>query len=142
MKANELWPGMTRIHHKALQQYLRALADELGLRDWSIELHDQLDTDECYASTTCTKDSQAARIALGERFVNDPPATQRETLLHELLHCHFDAGHQFVLDSMGELIGRPAVTVLDRGLRSHVERTVDAIAVAIAPRFPLPPRQP
>lgn len=137
-----MWPTMSRKRFLELGQYVRDRADNLGLRDWTLELrHVALDPDDdALACVVTTYGRRFAMITLGYNFATEKPEIQRHTIVHELLHIWFDQVERPVRDggAVWQLIGKPAGLVLFNEVRDAVEHGVDAIAAAIAGGFPLP----
>jgi hypothetical protein len=83
--------------------------------------------------------AHAVRIYLSEDFDANTRAAQRETIVHELLHCHLNP-----LDSHLALQVKHweagSVMAAKAGHRSHEEYVVDDLARIIAPSMPLPPK--
>jgi hypothetical protein len=113
--------------------YLRTLADLMGLRDWRAEIHaeEPPESPESRASVECLYGRKYCIVRLGDAFLDSAPADQRQTLVHELTHCHFDAAYSVAAEPLGE-----AVAGIYRRL---FEYGIDALAVAWAPHLPLPP---
>jgi hypothetical protein len=72
-------------------------------------------------------------------FDDFSPENQRSTMVHELLHCHFAAISQHLLDASGN-VGKTWIHLLDQVLKTHLEYGIDAIADALAKSMPLPPK--
>ena len=109
--------------------YVRQLADTLRLKDWRIQVLEDLPPENALASCCPISGRKYADIRLGESFLIDTAAEQRHTIIHELLHCHFGP--------MSRMIeahdGMPPAAML------AMEYCVDGLADAIAPLLPLPP---
>lgn len=116
---------------ESLRTYLRTLADLMTLRDWRIDLDDRAADDGNCAQVTVTYGQKHARIWVCWDFAARSPEERRYTLVHELLHMHFD------------LADRIAAHGLKKGQREAVrlalEVGVDDVARALAPHLPLPP---
>lgn len=114
-----------------LGPYFRCLADNLGLRDWTISILDgPPENPNAAASIRCLEGRKRAEIDLSDRFMTDDETDQRHVAVHELLHCHH--AHQ------GHLMAK---WLDDEAFDAYVlceENTIDALADAIAPLMPLP----
>ncbi len=133
--------ALTKRERRHLSGYLRDLADELNLRDWVIVLlHDPVPmSDPALASARITYGRHSVSIDFDVGVVRGDPQLLREICIHELLHVHIPA--RVPLYGVDELIGRPAALVYAETLNERYERATDAIANAIAPKFPLPPSE-
>ena len=82
-----------------------------------------------------------AKIILGDSFRELSPSEQRDTIVHELLHCHFATVDEYVSDTVPVLIGKPAYTAWESAYDLMQERAIDNVAVAISALgvIPLPP---
>lgn len=110
--------------------YIRQLADALHLRDWRIEVSEELPAGEnSIASCQPVYGRKYAVIRLSEGFLNDDHDEQRHTVIHELLHCH--------TGPMNRLL--EAEESFTASVRQTMEYMVDGLADAIAPLLPLPP---
>ena len=109
--------------------YVRQLADILRLKDWRIQVLEDLPPENALASCAPVEGRKYANLRLGECFLVDAAEEQRHTIVHELLHCH--------LGPMTRMIeahdGMPPAAML------ALEYCVDGLADAIAPLLPLPP---
>lgn len=125
--------GLSRADERrlAFEPYLRQLADAMRLRDWTVEIEPEEPEDPNeQAHVVCIYGRKCARVRLSDGFLTDAPEEQRQGLVHELIHCHFDMANQTALEAMPE----PVQDVY----RRLVEYGVDGLADAIAPLLPLP----
>jgi hypothetical protein len=131
------------VEPRTLDEYVRALANTLGLTDWglSIEWHD-LPADTT-ARVVMAYGRRFATIILGEEYLNSSPADRRETLVHELLHLHFAQADELVNDTLPDLLGRPSFSAFEAAHNLVMERAIDAVAVAIGDMgtIPFPPEE-
>lgn len=110
--------------------YIRQIADTLHLRDWRIDVIEELPGgSDAIASCAPVAGRKYAVIRLAECFLTDPPVDQRQTVTHELLHCHF-APMMRLLE---------ATESLGAAEKLMMEYFVDGLADAIAPLLPMPP---
>jgi hypothetical protein len=110
--------------------YVRHLADVLRLRDWRVDVLEELPGgSDAIASCAPVAGRKYAVIRLAESFLTDPTEDQRHTLTHELLHCHFAPMMRLLeaTDSFGV------------AEKLAMEYFVDGMADAIAPLLPMPP---
>jgi hypothetical protein len=123
--------------YRSLARYVDAVAAEFGLRDWTICILDEPPGTEG-ASATCEPifGRRLANLRFARHFFHASPEDQRETVIHELLHCHLAATDQAFADSV-RLHGVEAQAVASNAYNTTREYAVDAIAAAIADRYPL-----
>ncbi len=117
---------------------VRRYADDLGLKDWRFSIVDtDPDADDVHACIRCIYGRKVAVITISTEFVTDSPENQRDTLCHELLHCHLD-GVDTVINAINGQMHRDVWDVTYAAFRSAMEFGVDGIALAIAHHLPLP----
>ena len=110
--------------------YVRRLADILALKDWRIDVLDELPSgDGAFASIYPIVGRKWANLRMSEEFLVAPKLDQRQTIAHELVHCHF-APLLRLLEARDQY---------DDAMRHALEYGVDGLADGIAPLLPLPP---
>lgn len=122
---------------KRAEAYLRVLQPLMGLAHWTIEIALDPPENNAWGDVTRLSHAQDAAIRLCEDFGDLTSEQRRETMVHELLHCH-----------LRDLIGTPAMVKQEISLplwaalgdrMNHAEECiVDALARIIAPFLPLP----
>lgn len=118
--------------------YVRPLANDLGLRDWIIDVErteQDADVDGSFQRlATCEPcfGRKKARIEFYEPFWNLEPPVQKATLIHELLHCHFFPLLDIVRKDLPDQLGSSAFDLLYGGFLRQLEYAVDGIAAEIA----------
>jgi hypothetical protein len=116
---------------EAFNPYLRALADLVSLRDWTVGIdHRPPDCQEGVAEVHLPYGRKIAWVRLSEEFLDSKPEEQRHTLAHELIHAHCEPMARMLADHLDG-------PFLD-AFRLQYEYAVDAIADALAPHLPLP----
>lgn len=110
--------------------YLRNLADRMGLRDWKISIHEDPPDASNVAECDARFGRKIAWIYLSETFLRSEPDRQRQTLVHELLHAHTAHLNHLM---QGELT-EPGC----RAFSLSLEYVVDGIAEEWAKTLPLP----
>lgn len=130
---------MTRLK-PPLYDYVQQLAGLLNLGQWRITISPQAPDDDALASCRVTSGQQLAAIRISPALIKADPEEQRDTILHELLHVHLWPLGEAVEHAFPAL-GTAAAGVLEAAHDLAAERATDAIAVAIAPFFPLPPNR-
>jgi hypothetical protein len=123
---------------RSLARYIFTIAKEFGLRDWDMYLlGDPPDTETAAASVECIYGRRKANIRVGVEFHHASPEEQREVVLHELIHVHFAQTRALIDEVLPDLLGKPAFVAFREAYRQADEHATDAIANAIADRYPL-----
>lgn len=121
-----------------LGEYLRELADRMGLRDWTINLmHDTPDNPQHAACIEVRYGRKVANISFEEHWAGNDPETLRATCVHELLHCHINQVRHPV-DNIQSAIGQTLYATTYDALTDYIEHATDAIATEWARTLPLP----
>ena len=121
------------------EQYLRTLADQMGLRDWRIELSDEYpEKEDAAAQVNCVYGRKLAHIRLAKEWGTYSKEEQRHYLVHELVHPHIEPMFCMVENDMKGVLGNQAYEVLIWPYRRTMEFTVDGLASVIASFIPLP----
>ena len=116
---------------QAFANYIRLIADDLGLRDWVIVVKDRCPEDPSNsAEAESIWGAKHINILIGDSLLDKDREYQREVFVHELLHAH-TAHMNFVLREMLE----PAQYQVHR---VQMEYMVDALAVRVSKFLPLP----
>lgn len=133
-----------------LFKYLRAMADEVGLRDWRFEMviapeqdmpKGSLTVDTKYvAYGVCspTIGQQKAFIYFHNEFKEDlDPEEQREVVIHELVHCHMIDMREFIRSGFLNQVTQSTYDALNFGFDLAWEHATDQIARNWAFKLPL-----
>lgn len=143
---------MTARDKKALSDYTRHLADEMGLRDWAFELHftdkplypdeeGQHVNDSSNRASIAEVDPGACNRHANIRF--DPELRKltreyvRNVVCHELVHLHLHEMRELVRTGIRPHLGDQAYEILCFAFDTRWEYAVDAIAVEWAKKLPL-----
>lgn len=114
-----------------LREYLRARADELGLRDWQLLLKRDTPNDEAVlGECRPIPGRRFATIRVCPEFRELTDWEQRNVVAHELLHCHFGTMNELVRELTG-VVGSQTFEILHAGYDRQQELIVDAIATAV-----------
>jgi hypothetical protein len=123
---------------KKVGPYVRALADEMGLRDWTINiLSTPPDNDQHAACIDIRYGRKFANIEFARDWAESSPDTFRSTCVHELLHCHFRPIHWHI-NNLGSHIATSTFDVFYGAFRDIEEVAIDAVAEEWARHLPLP----
>jgi hypothetical protein len=138
-------PQLTNTEFEVLGQYIRDVADEMGLRDWLFYLmHGGIEDDDFAGRVDAAMriepvwGKKVANIQVGMDFREIAPVRQRQFVVHELVHCHYEIADVQLRELRG-FIGQVAFDAWWIGMKHGIEQAVDACAEAIAPRMPLIP---
>ncbi len=122
---------------KELDRYVRWIADEIGLRDWTIDLQHEPCDEDCNAQANLVYGRRLVRIRVSRDFRGYDRERVRQTTVHELVHCHFAAADNQVQHNLPDHLGQQGSRLFFDAFRRNMEYGVDAIAGALAPHMPL-----
>jgi hypothetical protein len=138
---------MKKRDRRELERYIRYVADEMGLRDWTLTVNTLKrlkranrtpDGNEWGAICAPVPGRKCATLTFTDARRDDSLDDLRQTVVHELVHCHFyglwDTICRDTLDLIDE---QQTYDTLIASVERHMEYGVDAVADAIAPRMPL-----
>ncbi len=128
---------MRKRDRRELGRYARAMADELELRDWTINLLYR-PSDRCNdAEIGCVYGQKTANLQVSENFRQLDRDRQRQTITHELLHCHWHLPSEMVVTKdLEAALGAQADQLFAEGFRRQLEYAIDATAAALAKHLP------
>lgn len=128
---------LTEEQRLALQAWIDEAKPVMRLNDWYVVAKDTPPEDEdgglsydAFAGSFIRDSSDHASVHLGDSFWDETPEEQRETLAHELLHCHLYRLHRFVEDRL-----RKADITTARQME---EIAIEQLARIVAPLLPMP----
>lgn len=121
-----------------MDAYVAALAPLLKLSDWSIEVSRMPCEADAVASIEPLYGQKRAILRLGPAFLSQSLEDQRQTVAHELIHCHLFAATELVRRTNDYALTEQGAEVAWVGFMSEVEYATDGLADAIAPFLPLP----
>lgn len=111
--------------------YVRKIADLMNLKDWTIVISDHSpDDSNLEASCYIPEGQRVCTIHLSEHFLDNTSDRQRETITHELQHCHIECFKRCVEKTVG--ISEWYI------LQVLMEYCVDDTASYVAKFLPLP----
>lgn len=124
---------------RLMQDYLRASADRLGLRDWAISYkpHDKPRDPDSDAETAILYE-QDAEVVIGEQFWELDPNEQRGLIAHELTHCLF-ATLANACDALVGSFEKPIQRRIAPLIEQAEEHSIEKVARLLAPLLALPP---
>lgn len=109
----------------------------MALRDWTIDLQRQPCDDDCNAQASLVYGRKIVRIRVSRDFRGFDLERVRQTVVHELVHCHFAAADMQVEHDLPDHLGKQAAELFFDSFRRNMEYGVDAMAAALAPHMPL-----
>jgi len=131
--------GWTPERWRAVEEYVAAAAPLLRLSDWTIRVLREPPEDDAYATMTPLEQSRYADMRVADSFLELPTAEQRQTLVHEMVHCHLFFLHECAEAAFVELaaeMGRKAHKLAAKMFTNELERATDALADALGPLLP------
>jgi len=130
---------MNEYEFACLCTYVRAMADEVGLRDWTFTImREPAKGDDLGAEITVTYGRRHANVSVCRDWNSLPDHERRHIVVHELLHCFTNAPHMRTEVMLEDLVGAAVWPVVEASLRMDMEHVTDAIASALAKHLPLP----
>lgn len=121
---------------KELLKYIRAVADDLELRDWTFILSDEPTENDSYGYVNPTYGRKVAIIKLCSDFRNLDKEKQRHTIVHELVHCHLESACNMVMSDLEQWLGKQTDQIFYDGFKRQMEYGVDGLAEALAKHQP------
>lgn len=133
---------MTTKQYRSLARYAGVLARELGLGHLDLTLDAEqpghaTDGSEAAASFEGTYGRYRGTMRVNPHFETYAPEEQRIIIIHELLHAHTEQVRELVRTTLPEAMGKPAYDVFMAAYTQADERMTDALATALADKFPL-----
>lgn len=127
-------PRWTNRQRVLVQKFVTEAAARLRLADWTVifDFDDSAGEDK-FATMTPFEGQKRAIMAFGPGFLTSDANNQRQTLVHELLHCHLFEMH-FAHEHVLSQIPNDGVQKLARDVfDDRIEYVVDGIADAFVP---------
>lgn len=129
---------MTTRQYRSLARYIFSIAKDFGLRDWELTLaSDPPDSPSAIASFEAVYGRKRGIVRVSEGFEHESPEDQRNAILHELVHAHTAPAREYINRTLPSILGAAAWATFDAAYEQANEFSVDAIAAAIADRYPL-----
>jgi hypothetical protein len=114
--------------------YVTYLQKELKLLDWEITVDfTEPALDGAVATMSPFENQRKVVLQFGDEFLNQTEFEIQQTLVHELLHCHFFALHHSTEATVESLAGKKGLKAYAPSLNSLIESATDIMADAIAP---------
>jgi len=120
--------------------YVVALAANLGLRDWVFTIRVNPRKKGYQAMVVPTQGRRIAQIRIGPEFKTLSPNTQRNAIVHELLHLHHRDTADLIRIRLGpKVMSQLLYDVVWAQYKELEELATDTLATAIDRMFPFPP---
>lgn len=126
--------------HHALGGYARELADRMGMRDWTVRVDAVPADDDNAGECRVTYGQRRATLRVSADWATRAPDDLRNTICHELLHCHLEPV-TWAINNGQVPLGSTAFVIFEGAFRDAMELAVDGIATAWAETLPLPVRK-
>jgi hypothetical protein len=123
--------------HASRLAYIRRMGDALLLRDWDLMLSRDRASCNNHASISLHEAKNQGTISLGQDWESRTPEQQRQTITHELLHCH-TARLCRTMTRLAEKDKRDLIEYVDASFDNEEEIVIDALSRVLAPFMPLP----
>lgn len=127
---------MNEQQRAALDSYVRQVADQLGLRDWTFSILEDPCSDDSCALCTPTYGRRLATLEFCAEFRNHDAATQRHTVVHELLHCVFAPEQDHVRLGLVKHLSQSTYDAFYEAYQLMHEYAIDGLADSVAPLMP------
>lgn len=147
---------LSKKQRKAINVYIRTMAEEMGLRDWTfyvqfmveeedlreVDSHDG-DTSVWGAACDPTPGRKHATIMLGRevlmRLIHEGPHEFRTTVCHELLHCHFASLWEILRKDLYDagVMSQQTYNMFISNAERYMEFAIDGTAESWATSLPL-----
>lgn len=119
-------------------KYIRWMANELELRDWTIFLsHKEPDDHDHGACIRCIYGQKKAELKLRGDFFEASLEEQRQTIAHELIHLHL-SGIRWQFNNIGNNLPGPLFDAIWLGIHDQIEFATESMADVAAKHLPLP----
>jgi hypothetical protein len=129
---------VNRKQKDTLGAYVRWVANELGLRDWTFELvWEPPEEENAVASVQPTEGRKVAVVKFCSDFLELKPEDQRNCVVHELIHCHHVGATDMVRLDLLKHLSQQSYEIFWGGFVRQIEYMTDGLAEAFAPHMPL-----
>lgn len=130
-KASNSKLGWNITTRQELADYLADAMELLRLADVELTVDLAVPSEEC-AEIAIDGGQRRATLHLAKDFLAHPPRWQQETLLHELLHLHFNPLAELSTAALDGAADTAVARVLSNVLYAQLEFPVDMLASAFA----------
>lgn len=135
---------MRKRDRRALEEYVRWIANEIELRDWTIIVDiaavaspERADGQEWGATSQSIPGRKACTLTFPTEFRDRRLEEVRSTVVHELVHAHHAPMWEMVRIDLAPSLVQPTYDMFCCGYERWMEFAVDAVADALAKHLPL-----
>ncbi len=130
--------------HAYWEAYTRTLADLFGLKDWRIQVaRSEPNNREAAACCLVWENQKGATISVSNWFLtNYDEVEQRETIAHELFHCHDYRVRKIVEEYVSSGDENEKAKFFLELFRREYEQLCDGASVPLSQFLPLPANRP
>jgi hypothetical protein len=125
-----------------INSYVQILRRKMGLSEWKIDLNDKPCSSDALGECDIIYGQHRATIALNKNYKKEKAESLRNTVVHELLHCHMspitESAGQVMEPFEDDIHGRKIVQATINAIEYQTERVIDLIAEVVSPIMPLP----
>jgi hypothetical protein len=125
-----------------INSYVQILRRKIGLSEWTIVLHSKPCANDSLGECDVIYGQHRATISLNKNYRKEKPETLRDTIVHELLHCHFSPITEAAMAAFepldDEFTTRKIVQSAINSMEYQTERVIDNLAEMISAMMPLP----
>lgn len=126
---------MTEAEWKVAEDYVRVIANMIGLRDWSYSVDREPPREGAEAEIFCLHGRKLAAIRFAWNFRTKPMRDQKETVVHELLHCH-TSGMDYTTEMLKDMLHPDAWKMFQQSFTMQMEHCVEGICIPFAALLP------
>ena len=125
-----------------INSYVQILRRKIGLSEWKIDLNDKPCSSDALGECDIIYGQHRATISLNKNYKKEKAESLRNTIVHELLHCHMspitESAGQVMEPFEDDIHGRKIVQATINAIEYQTERVIDLIAEVVSPIMPLP----
>ena len=125
-----------------INSYVQILRRKIGLSEWKIDLNDKPCSSDALGECDIIYGQHRATISLNKNYKKEKAESLRNTVVHELLHCHMspitESAGQVMEPFEDDIHGRKIVQATINAIEYQTERVIDLIAEVVSPIMPLP----
>lgn len=125
-----------------INSYVQILRRKMGLSEWKIVLHEKPCSSDSLGECDVIYGQYRATISLNKDYRKEKPESLRNTIVHELLHCHMSPITEAAMTTFEpfeeEPHGRKIIQAAINSMEYQTERVIDLLAELVSPMMPLP----
>lgn len=135
LKIPKYWTPARRL---AVAEYLAELKQVLKLQDWTLYLdwYQSAAIQDAYATNGYFPQSRHAVLSVSERFEELSPEAQRQTLVHEMMHCYTHHFDELTTACVLALVNKKSGKLFNAALEEQSEKLTDILTDVFLPFMP------